>query len=323
MAKPRVTATDRLSNVMDVVELGRRTGMLSVERTVGVMLEEGEVYFVSGSPIYATLGPFRGRDALDALARWSDCRFCFDPHASQPIPNVSGVLPTVDRSSPSGFGYAYSPPSAVPPAEGSGIHPGFSSGPGFGPGAPGFSGANFPTSRPQPGQSGPAFSPTPDSWNSPARGYPSGGLGGNPAGNPAASGVNWGAGSGGFGSTAPSSGGSGAGWGAASEPRASNTSSGFGGSNPPPAPNPGGPARMTDPNAQARLQQRPRRAPDVRDLINVVTTYNLSRAHRTVLLLADGEHSVLDLARLSGKPVEEVATLLHELEGQGLVYYYQ
>ena len=32
MAKPRVTATDRLANVIEVVELGQRTGLLSAER---------------------------------------------------------------------------------------------------------------------------------------------------------------------------------------------------------------------------------------------------------------------------------------------------
>jgi hypothetical protein len=54
----------------------------------------------------------------------------------------------------------------------------------------------------------------------------------------------------------------------------------------------------------------------------VVTTYNLSRNHRTVLLLADGEHSILDLARLSSKSVDEIAGLLADLESRGLVYYY-
>jgi hypothetical protein len=70
------------------------------------------------------------------------------------------------------------------------------------------------------------------------------------------------------------------------------------------------------------LERRPRRAPDVRDLISVVSAYNLSRNHRTILLLADGEHTVLDLARLSSKPVDEIVALLAELERVGLVYYY-
>jgi aminopeptidase-like protein len=54
----------------------------------------------------------------------------------------------------------------------------------------------------------------------------------------------------------------------------------------------------------------------------VVSSYNLSRNHRTILLLADGEHTVLDLARLSSKAVEEVVSLLADLERRGLVYYY-
>jgi hypothetical protein len=71
------------------------------------------------------------------------------------------------------------------------------------------------------------------------------------------------------------------------------------------------------------MQRRPRRAPDVRDLISIVAAHNLSRSHRTVLLLADGEHTVEDLARLSSKPLNEVAGLLDELETRGLVYYYR
>jgi aminopeptidase-like protein len=54
----------------------------------------------------------------------------------------------------------------------------------------------------------------------------------------------------------------------------------------------------------------------------VVTAHNLSRSHRTVLLLADGEHTILDLARLSSKSVEEITALLADLEVRGLVYYY-
>lgn len=72
--------------------------------------------------------------------------------------------------------------------------------------------------------------------------------------------------------------------------------------------------------ASAALERRPRRSPDVRDLMSVVHTHNLSRIHRTLLLLADGEHTVRDLARLSSKPVDEVAALLADLERRGLVY---
>ena len=109
MPKPKVTATDRLANVIEVVELGQRTGMLAVERGSGSVLEEGELYFVSGQVVYASLAGLRGREALAALSRWGPCRFCFDREASQPPPNVtaesssgqqSGVRPGLGVNTP-------------------------------------------------------------------------------------------------------------------------------------------------------------------------------------------------------------------------------
>lgn len=223
MPKPRVTSTDRLSNVIDVVQLGRRTGMLAVERDFGGGIEEGEIYFRGGRAVYALLPGLRGSEALSLLLRWGQCRFSFDPTAPLPTPNVSGVLP------------------------GEGLDdPRRSTG---GLGGPSSSASN---SWPQsfPGVSGP-IGPT-----SPTPSFGSGSLPSMPAG------------------------------------------------------------------ADHTLLRRPRRAPDVRDLMTIVTTYNLSRGHRTILLLADGEHSVLDLARLSSKSVDEVGQLLGELEAYGLVYYY-
>ena len=109
MTKPTVTATDRLANVLDVVELGQRTGLLRVERGNGTMREEGEVYFAQGKPIYAAIAGLRGREALHLLAQWGGCYFAFDPQAARPIPNVSGVLPAV--SSPSNGAFARSGPN--------------------------------------------------------------------------------------------------------------------------------------------------------------------------------------------------------------------
>src|SRR5215467_10655327 len=95
MAKPRVTATDRLSNVIDVVEMGRRTGLLSVERGSGSVLEVGEMYFVNGNPTYASLAGLRGREALNALSHWGPCRFAFDSEDVPPTPNI---FPSTDPS---------------------------------------------------------------------------------------------------------------------------------------------------------------------------------------------------------------------------------
>ncbi len=250
MAKPRVTATDRLSNVVEVVQMGRRAGLLSVERGAGSVLEVGEIYFVSGSPIYASLAGLRGREALAALAQWGPCRFAFDGTVPPPLPNITSTDPALKTrpgspSTRSWDGSLDNSLSAGKPrdtiTDGSGI------------------------------------------WS-----LPSGSTGrlGNDRRN--------------TGNQIPT------------RPLTSpdvSTPRQFGGSGavPPSAPN---------------LGKRPRRAPDVRDLMQVVTAYNLSRNHRTVLLLADGEHTVLDLARLSSKPIDEITTLLAELELRGLVYYY-
>ena len=51
MTKPRVTIADRLSNIIEVVELGRRSGLLTVERGSHQNFEQGEVYFLAGQAV--------------------------------------------------------------------------------------------------------------------------------------------------------------------------------------------------------------------------------------------------------------------------------
>lgn len=249
MAKPRVTATDRLANVIEVVELGQRTGLLSVERGSGSVLEEGELYFSGGRVTYASLAGLRGREALAALGRWGGCRFSFEREVQPPIPNIAAPvpnmpnmpnIPNVPGSQPGFGGQRVSDASGVWPSQ-----PFYDTG--YGPGYPN-AGGTTPLSSSQSGY-------LPRS-NVPSSAPGTSGLGvSQPSGN--------------------------------------------------------------------LLNRRPRRAPDVRDLMAVVTTHNLSRGHRTILLLADGEHTVLDLARLSSKSVDEVMVLLGELESRGLVYYYK
>jgi hypothetical protein len=318
MAKARVTATDALANVIEVVELGQRTGLLSVERGSGSVQETGEVYFVLGRPIYASLAGLRGREALSALSRWGGCRFSFDREAPRPAPNLSSQSAQNGNAGYNGNGYngpSQGSPNQIPPSR---------------PSVAGSPYAN-PASRPYESSAGwPSQTGSFDGASSSHGGYSltppgTGYLGGYPP-PPSEAGYPQGQGQG-----APQGPGS------------------YSGSfNPYPAPNTpsqhsiypntpsqygGYPSYPGDPNAGYQqgqapqsggpLGRHPRRAPDVRDLMTVVTTHNLSRGHRTLLLLADGEHSVLDLARLSSKSVDEVLTLLAELEARGLVYYYK
>jgi hypothetical protein len=231
MAKARDTSTDRLSNVIEVVELGRRTGLLGAERGSGASFEEGEIYFVGGQAIYAVVAHLRGREALAALGQWGSCRFSFDTEAPRPAPNLAPVTAPVGGFPQRGM---------VSPQRGALPQRGMPSG--FGWSTPG----GVPAQPPSPSASEPG--PSSGVWGS---SWPSVGPGTGP------------------------------------------------------------------------LARKPRRSPDVRDLMAVVSNYHLSRSHRTILLLADGSHNVLDLARLASKSVDEVTQLLAELEARALIYYYE
>jgi hypothetical protein len=243
MAKARDTFTDRLSNVIEVVELGRRTGLLSAERGAGPTFEEGAVYFVGGVATYAAVAHLRGREALAVLGQWTGCRFAFEPDAARPAPNLSGALsplgvPAAQRA------HAQSRP--MPPAS-------------RGTGANGWS------------------------WSTPGGAAPDQ----QPAGSPPLGGHG----------RLPGS--------------------------PPPSASPWNTSRPGAGFASGPLGRQPRRSPDASDLMAVVAAHNLSRSHRTILLLADGSYNVLDLARLASKSVDEVTQMLAELEARGLIYYYE
>ncbi len=305
MTKPRVTTTDRLSNIIEVVELGRRSGLLTVERGAGSTMEQGAIFFFQGRTIYAQIAGLRGREALAVLAGWGECRFAFEPNAPAPQPNIQ-LTPPTSQQSPSPHRATAYPVSQ----------------PGYAPQSPQRAQPTPPT--PQRTQSAPSASPpntpssftwdtlgsgnlpepqTPASFGVPQPGPHTGALAGSPYSPP------------GIPSTPSSVGDS---WmnsrpGAQSSGQLNWPSAGTSST---------GPFRASAPIDPTTLERRPRRAPDVRDLVAVISAYNLGRNHRTMLLLADGEHTVLDVARLSSKPVEDVVALLAELERHGLVYYY-
>ncbi|HEX8033151.1 MAG TPA: DUF4388 domain-containing protein [Ktedonobacterales bacterium] len=294
MTKARVTSTDALANVIEVVELGQRTGMLSVERGSGSVQETGEIYFVLGRPMYASLAGLRGREALAALGRWGGCRFSFDRDALRPAPNLS---PPSAQQGQAGYGGYNSGPSSGPPNQTPSSHPGMA-GPPYG----------NPGSRPYESSAGwPMQTGMPDGAGS--NGSHHGGYTPAPPGSGLLPGQGTGQGPGSYDGSFSQH----------SQYPAPNTPSQYGAY---PGGSYGSPQQGRMPQTAGPLSRRPRRAPDVRDLMTVVTTHNLSRGHRTLLLLADGEHSVLDLARLSSKSVDEVMSLLADLESRSLVYYY-
>jgi hypothetical protein len=177
MTKPRVTTADRLSNIIEVVELGRRSGLLTVERGVPPSLELGELYFAQGRAIYAMVEGLAGREALAVLAGWGRCKFAFEPNTPAPIPNLTAphpaqpaaparpaangapqrAEPTPPRNSPSSFNW--NAPSNRPLADPMTLP--------HGPGRPSPASPSAPPSAPLSGTSWPSGWPSNAPPNSP------------------------------------------------------------------------------------------------------------------------------------------------------------
>ncbi|GCE28233.1 hypothetical protein KDA_37170 [Dictyobacter alpinus] len=110
MSLRRGIPTDQLTNVLQVIQLGRRTGQLSVERGEGTQRETGEITFANGHITAAQSGQLDGRMALDWLKTWGPCRFVFVNTQTDRItgpmtniqmsPSTPSTLPTTRPSFP-------------------------------------------------------------------------------------------------------------------------------------------------------------------------------------------------------------------------------
>jgi hypothetical protein len=97
MPELRYTATDQLANVIDAIQIGRKTGVLTVTRGEGGHREEGSILFVSGQVVRATIGFLIGADALQNMLGWTTCQFLFQPSPSSdmasPETNTRALIP--------------------------------------------------------------------------------------------------------------------------------------------------------------------------------------------------------------------------------------
>jgi hypothetical protein len=82
MPQQPTTLTDRLANVIQVIQLGRKTGTLTVERNSDTSMERGTIYFVNGLMTQASAHQLSGLAAFQWLNTWSFCRFTFTPSDS-------------------------------------------------------------------------------------------------------------------------------------------------------------------------------------------------------------------------------------------------
>jgi Domain of unknown function (DUF4388) len=104
MSQPRETTTNNLADVIQVIQIGHRTGTLTVERGETNAFEEGMIVFVNGQIIDAKCGQQNGPVALGWLTTWTTCRFSFIVDASQTsqLPSYPqiGSPQTTTRSGP-------------------------------------------------------------------------------------------------------------------------------------------------------------------------------------------------------------------------------
>lgn len=94
MAQQRETITNSLANLIQVIQLGRKSGVLTVERGEGAAFEEGMITFVNGEAVEALAPFFNGQNALRWLGSWETCRYAFIPTATSEIPAISAPINT-------------------------------------------------------------------------------------------------------------------------------------------------------------------------------------------------------------------------------------
>ena len=94
MAQQKATITNNLADVIQVIQLGRKSGVLTVERGVGKTFEEGMITFVNGQAVEAQTTVFNGQNALRLLGSWGACRFAFIPAPTSEIPSIHAPVST-------------------------------------------------------------------------------------------------------------------------------------------------------------------------------------------------------------------------------------
>jgi hypothetical protein len=77
MLPQRETMTDSLTDLIQIIYLGRKNGVLTVERMTGSIVEEGYIIFSNGRVVEAKVGRAHGPTAFNYLNTWQACRFSF------------------------------------------------------------------------------------------------------------------------------------------------------------------------------------------------------------------------------------------------------
>ena len=100
MSQQRETATDRLVSIIQVIQLGRKTGSLTAKRGEGITQEEGTITFIKGKITQTTVGRRKGSEALNWLTTWGNCRFTFvSSDSSESSQSLTPIPPSISGHS--------------------------------------------------------------------------------------------------------------------------------------------------------------------------------------------------------------------------------
>lgn len=93
MTQRRLIPTSQLSTVIDALQLGKKTGVLTVERGEGETFEEGTIIFLNGQVVNAVLNSYQGGGIVAKLFSWQACRFSFVAMLPEQISQRQGMPP--------------------------------------------------------------------------------------------------------------------------------------------------------------------------------------------------------------------------------------
>lgn len=94
MSQQRETVTDRLVSIIQIIQLGRKTGLLTARRGESITQEMGTITFLKGQITQTAVGRRRGSEALNWLTTWGNCRFTF---VSSDTSDTSSLSPISSR----------------------------------------------------------------------------------------------------------------------------------------------------------------------------------------------------------------------------------
>ena len=143
-------STSRLANVIQLITLGRQTGILRALRGHGPQREMGQIQYVDGQPAAALLGHLTGPAAMNVLSNWAECYYAFEDAVVAEDGTMETAEPTYgpppgswSNGTPS-FPESPSARSLPPGAAGGPSFPSHAGTPGFGVPAPNSGGRRPP-----------------------------------------------------------------------------------------------------------------------------------------------------------------------------------